>query len=75
MITGDGDPVGAALARHPDVGLVSLTGDVEHAVEVMRAAAPSVKRLHFELGGKAPVVIFDDADITAAAEAIRVAGD
>jgi 1-pyrroline dehydrogenase len=74
VITGDGDPVGAALARHPDVGLVSLTGDVSTAVEVMRAAAPSVKRLHFELGGKAPVVIFDDADITAAAEAIRVAG-
>jgi 1-pyrroline dehydrogenase len=74
VITGDGDPVGAALARHPDVGLVSLTGDVSTAVEVMRAAAPSVKRLHFELGGKAPVIVFDDADIAAAAEAIRVAG-
>jgi 1-pyrroline dehydrogenase len=74
VITGDGDPVGAALARHPDVGLVSLTGDVSTAVEVMRAAAPSVKRLHFELGGKAPVIIFDDADVAAAAETIRTAG-
>jgi acyl-CoA reductase-like NAD-dependent aldehyde dehydrogenase len=74
VITGDGDPAGAALVRHPDVGIVSLTGDVSTAVEVMQAAAMSLKRLHFELGGKAPVVVFDDADFDAAADAIRLAG-
>ena len=74
VITGDGDPAGAALVRHPDVGIVSLTGDVSTAVEVMQAAAMSLKRLHFELGGKAPVIVFDDADFDAAADAIRLAG-
>jgi 1-pyrroline dehydrogenase len=73
VITGDGDP-GAALVRHPDIGIVSLTGDVSTAVEVMRAAASTLKRLHFELGGKAPVIVFDDADFEAAADAIRLAG-
>jgi aminobutyraldehyde dehydrogenase len=74
VITGDGDPAGIALAKHPDVAAVSLTGDGSTAVEVMKAAAPTLKRLHFELGGKAPVLVFDDADVTMAAEAIRLAG-
>ncbi len=74
VVTGDGDPVGAELVRHPDVALVSLTGDVATAQEVMSAAAPTLKRLHLELGGKAPVLVFDDADPAAVAEGIKVAG-
>jgi aminobutyraldehyde dehydrogenase len=74
VITGDGDPVGTALVRHPDVAMISLTGDVSTAVEVMRAGASTLKRLHLELGGKAPVIVFDDADLSAVAEGIRLAG-
>jgi len=74
MITGEGEPVGAGLVRHRDVGIVSLTGDVSTAEEVMRAGADTLKRLHFELGGKAPVIVFDDADVKAVAEGLRVAG-
>jgi len=74
VITGDGEPVGAGLVRHPDVRMVSLTGDVATGKEVARAAADTLKRVHLELGGKAPVVVFDDADPAAVAEGIRVAG-
>ena len=74
VITGDGEPTGAGLVRHRDVGMVSLTGDVATAQEVMRAASASLKRLHFELGGKAPVIVFDDADPQAVADGIRLAG-
>ena len=74
VITGDGEPVGAGLVRHPDVRMVSLTGDVATGKEVARAAADTLKRVHLELGGKAPVVVFDDADPVAVAEGIRVAG-
>jgi 1-pyrroline dehydrogenase len=74
VITGDGEPVGAGIVRHPDVRMVSLTGDVATGKEVAKAAADTVKRVHLELGGKAPVVVFDDADPAAVAEGIRVAG-
>ena len=74
VITGDGEPVGAGMVRHPDVRLVSLTGDVATGKEVARAAADTLKRVHLELGGKAPVVVFDDADPAQVAEAIKVAG-
>ena len=74
VITGDGEPVGAGIVRHPDVGLVSITGDVATGKEIMRTAADTVKRVHLELGGKAPVVVFDDADPAAVAEGIRLAG-
>ena len=74
VITGDGEPVGAGIVRHPDVRLVSLTGDVATGKEVARAAAETLKRVHLELGGKAPVVVFDDADPAQVAEAIKVAG-
>lgn len=74
VVTGNGEPVGAAIARHPGVDMVSLTGDVTTGKEVARAAASSVKRVHLELGGKAPVVVFDDADLEAVVEALRYAG-
>jgi betaine-aldehyde dehydrogenase/aminobutyraldehyde dehydrogenase len=73
VITGDGK-VGAAIVRHPGIQMVSLTGDVSTGKEVARAAADTLKRVHLELGGKAPVVVFDDADPKAVAEGIRVAG-
>jgi 1-pyrroline dehydrogenase len=74
VITGDGEPVGAGIVRHPDVRLVSLTGDVATGKEVARAAADTLKRVHLELGGTAPVVVFDDADPAAVAEGIKIAG-
>jgi 1-pyrroline dehydrogenase len=74
VITGDGEPVGAGIVRHPDVRLVSLTGDVATGTEVARAAAETLKRVHLELGGKAPVLVFDDADPAAVTEGIKVAG-
>src|SRR5437660_5902758 len=74
VITGHGEQVGAPLARHPGVDMVSVTGDVATGKEVARAAADSLKRVHLELGGKAPVVVFDDADPAAVAEGIKIAG-
>jgi betaine-aldehyde dehydrogenase/aminobutyraldehyde dehydrogenase len=74
VITGDGEHVGAGIVRHPDVRMVSLTGDVATGKHVAAAAAGSLKRVHLELGGKAPMVVFDDADPAAVAMAIRVAG-
>jgi 1-pyrroline dehydrogenase len=74
VITGDGVPVGEGLVKHPDVRLVSLTGDVETGKIIARTAADTLKRVHLELGGKAPVVVFDDADPAAVAEGIKIAG-
>jgi aminobutyraldehyde dehydrogenase len=74
VITGHGEPVGAPLVRHPKVAMVSLTGDVATGKEVARAAAASLKKVHLELGGKAPVVIFDDADPELVINGIKVAG-
>jgi 1-pyrroline dehydrogenase len=74
VLTGDGEPVGAGIVRHPDVRMVSLTGDVATGKEVARAAADALKRVHLELGGKAPVVVFDDADPAAVAAGIRTGG-
>jgi betaine-aldehyde dehydrogenase/aminobutyraldehyde dehydrogenase len=74
VVTGDGVPVGERIVTHPDVRLVSLTGDVETGRAIARNAAETLKRVHLELGGKAPVVVFDDADPAAVAEGIRVAG-
>jgi aldehyde dehydrogenase (NAD+) len=62
----DGPTVGQAIAAHPDVDMVSFTGSTRAGIEVARAAAPSVKRVTQELGGKAPNVILDDADLAAA---------
>ncbi|MDX6505067.1 MAG: aminobutyraldehyde dehydrogenase [Gaiellaceae bacterium] len=74
VVTGDGIPVGKALVEHPGVRLVSLTGDVSTGKEIARLSAATLKRVHLELGGKAPVVVFDDADPVAVAEGIRIAG-
>jgi betaine-aldehyde dehydrogenase len=65
-VTGDA-AVGEQLATHPDVAMVSLTGSTDTGRRLMAAAAPTLKRLHLELGGKAPAVVFDDADLEAAA--------
>ena len=74
VVTGDGVPAGQRLVEHPDVRLVSLTGDVETGRIVARTAADTLKRVHLELGGKAPVIVFDDADPAAVAEGIKIAG-
>jgi 1-pyrroline dehydrogenase len=74
VITGDGVPVGEAIVKHPDVRLVSLTGDVETGKIIARTAADTLKRVHLELGGKAPVLVFDDADPAAVAEGIKIGG-
>ncbi len=74
VVFGHGEPAGAALVRHPDVAMVSLTGDVATGREIARAASQSLKRVHLELGGKAPVLVFDDADVAAAVEGVKVAG-
>jgi len=65
---------GRALVDHPTPAMVSITGSVRAGMEVAAGAAKDLKRTHLELGGKAPVLVFDDADIAAAAEAIAVAG-
>jgi 1-pyrroline dehydrogenase len=74
LLLGHGEPVGAGLVKHPDVDMVSLTGDVATGKEIARAAADSLKRVHLELGGKAPVLVFDDADVEAVTAAVRGAG-
>jgi betaine-aldehyde dehydrogenase len=67
VVTGRGDVVGAALAAHMDVDLISLTGDSETGRQIQRLAASNLKRVHLELGGKAPFIVHADADIEAAA--------
>jgi 1-pyrroline dehydrogenase len=74
VIYGHGEPAGAGLVRHPDVAMVSLTGDVATGKEIARTAADTLKRVHLELGGKAPVLVFDDADVEAAVEGVKGAG-
>ncbi|HEY5854596.1 MAG TPA: aminobutyraldehyde dehydrogenase [Aldersonia sp.] len=73
VVTGTGSVVGARLAEHPDIAMIAVTGSVNSGRAVARGAAESLKRVHLELGGKAPVVIFADADLAAAAESLRVA--
>ncbi len=73
VICGDRD-TGRAMITHDTPAMASITGSVRAGMEVAAAASGSLKRVHLELGGKAPVVVFDDADIAAAAEAIAIAG-
>jgi betaine-aldehyde dehydrogenase len=63
VVTGPGNPTGEALITHPEVDMVALTGSVPTGRHIARAAADAVKRVHLELGGKAPVVVFDDVDM------------
>jgi aminobutyraldehyde dehydrogenase len=74
VITGDGVPVGDTIVRHPDVGIVSLTGDTATGKLIAANSAETLKRVHLELGGKAPVVVFDDADLDAVTEWVSIAG-
>jgi betaine-aldehyde dehydrogenase len=74
VITGHGSPAGQALVTHPNVDMVSLTGSVETGKWIARAAAETLKRVHLELGGKAPVVVFDDVDLETALETIAGTG-
>ncbi len=74
VITGHGNPAGQALVTHPEVDMVSLTGSVETGKWIARAAADSLKRVHLELGGKAPVIVFDDVEMATALETIAGTG-
>jgi betaine-aldehyde dehydrogenase len=74
VITGHGQPAGSSLVTHQDIEMVSLTGSPETGKWIARAAADSLKRVHLELGGKAPVVVFDDVDLESAMETIAATG-
>jgi aminobutyraldehyde dehydrogenase len=74
ILFGRGASVGTGLVTHPQVRMVSLTGSVATGANIIASTAASVKRLHMELGGKAPVLVFDDADIAAAVDGIRSFG-
>ncbi|WP_028454140.1 gamma-aminobutyraldehyde dehydrogenase [Chitinilyticum litopenaei] len=74
VVLGRGDTVGAALISQPAVRMISLTGDVSTGSRILEAAAKTVKRTHLELGGKAPVIVFDDADLDEVVAAIRTFG-
>jgi len=74
VITGYGQPAGASLVTHPDIEMVSLTGSPETGKWIAKAASDSLKRVHLELGGKAPVIVFDDVDMETAMETIAATG-
>lgn len=74
VVLGRGESVGNALINHPKVSMISITGDVATGKKVLQAAAKSVKRTHLELGGKAPVIVFDDADVGAVVNGLRAFG-
>ena len=74
IICGRGESVGAPLVAHPTVRMVSLTGDVATGQKILSAAAGNLKRTHLELGGKAPVIVFDDADLEAVVAGVRTFG-
>ncbi len=71
VVTGRGQTVGNHLIHHPGIDMISLTGDVATGRKMLDAAAKTVKRTHLELGGKAPVIVYDDADIAAVVEGLR----
>jgi aminobutyraldehyde dehydrogenase len=74
IVCGRGESVGAPLVGHPAVRMVSITGDVSTGQKVLSAAAGNLKRTHLELGGKAPVIVFDDADVDAVVSGVRTFG-
>lgn len=74
ILNGRGESVGAPMISQPQVQMISITGDISTGQKIMEVAAKSVKRTHLELGGKAPVIVFDDADIAAVVEGVRTFG-
>ena len=74
IVLGRGDTVGNALINHPKINMISITGDIATGKKVMQAAVKSVKRTHLELGGKAPVIVYDDADLEAVVNGLRTFG-
>lgn len=74
VVCGRGPSVGQPLVEHPQVRMVSLTGDVSTGRKILQAAAGTLKRTHLELGGKAPVIVFDDADLEAVVSGVRTFG-
>jgi betaine-aldehyde dehydrogenase len=74
VISGHGEPAGSSLVTHPDVDMVSLTGSPETGKWIAKAASDTLKRVHLELGGKAPVVVFDDVEMETAMETIAGTG-
>ena len=74
VITGRGETTGQALINHPKVAMVSLTGSIATGRKVLEAASATLKRTHLELGGKAPVIVFDDADLDSVVEGIKAFG-
>lgn len=74
VVLGRGQTVGSAIINHPKVDMISITGDIATGRKVLEAAAKSVKRTHLELGGKAPVIVFDDADVGAVVEGLKAFG-
>jgi betaine-aldehyde dehydrogenase len=74
VVTGRGEPTGEALISHPDVDMVGLTGSVETGKHIARVASDTLKRVHLELGGKAPVIVFDDVSMESAMETIAGTG-
>jgi aminobutyraldehyde dehydrogenase len=74
VVTGRGESVGAPLVAHDGVNMVSLTGSIASGQKVLQAASRTIKRTHLELGGKAPVIVFDDADLEAVVNGIRTFG-
>ncbi len=74
VICGRGPTVGQSLVEHPKVAMVSLTGDVATGRKILQAATGTLKRTHLELGGKAPVIVFDDADLGSVVDGLRTFG-
>ena len=74
ILNGRGESVGAPMISQPQVQMISITGDISTGQKIMEVAAKSVKRTHLELGGKAPVIVFDDADLSAVVEGVRTFG-
>lgn len=74
IVNGRGESVGAPMISQPQVQMISITGDISTGQKIMEVAAKSVKRTHLELGGKAPVIVFDDADIASVVEGVRTFG-
>jgi len=74
VVLGRGDTVGNALINHPKIGMISITGDIATGKKVLQAAAKSVKRTHLELGGKAPVIVYDDADLEQVVTGLKAFG-